>query len=140
MKRKGLSNIMEIVDAFQDMFETKFDYEDFSDFHFGGRRFPRTKISREESEVRLVAEIPGVRKEDIKLEIKGDVFTLSGKRSSPLGVDAESGEPKCKTFRKDVRLPCGVDADRIDAKYENGILFVTLPIKESEMPRNITVN
>ena len=138
--KKGFGNILEFIDAFQDMIEKKFDYSDFTDYHVRGYRFPRTRVSKNENDIQLIAELPGVKKEDLKLEIKSDEFTLSGKKSNPLDPGVDSEEPKVKKFKKTIRLSCEVDTDKIDAKYENGVLFVTLPIKESEKSRNITIN
>ncbi len=138
--RYGFNNIMNVLDTFQEMFEQKFNDYDFVGRHFSPIQFPKTKISRVEDEVKFVAEIPGVKKEDIKLEINGDVITLSGKKNNPLDGLDENDNTEKETFNKTIKLPCEVNAEKVEARYENGLLFVTLPINEDGKSRNITIN
>ena len=135
--RRKFGNFMEVIDTLQDMFETKFEHSDFAAEHFVNRRFPKTKVIQDDNTIRLVAEIPGVKKDDLKVEFKGDAVTLSGKTSSPWGAGGKSGP---REFKKSVKLPCEVDVERAEAKYENGILSVAVPISENEKSRSIEIH
>ena len=74
---------------------------------------PFTDVSEEKNVVRVVAEIPGVQKQDIDLSCNGNV----------LGIKVDTPGRK---FEKDLALPCDVDVDSAHAEYNNGLLEVTL--------------
>ena len=74
---------------------------------------PFTDVSEEKNVVRVVAEIPGVQKQDIDLSCNGNVLGIK--------VDTPSRE-----FEKDLALPCDVDVSSAHAEYNNGLLEVTL--------------
>ena len=104
--------------------------------------FPAIDMVEYESESVLVAEMPGVRKEDLKLSVNDGVLTLSGERkghelpenSSWLRNEIESGK-----FARSVQLPHDVNADGISAELTNGVLRVALPKAEAIRPREIKV-
>ncbi len=76
-----------------------------------------------ENEVRVIVELPGVEKEDIKLSGKEDKLTIS--------VDAH--EPK---YYKEVELPTKVDIKKATSKYKNGVLDITIPKKKEEQTKS----
>ena len=84
-------------------------------------------VSLEDGTVRAVIEIPGVSKENIRLE--GTKSTLS------ISVDSEQ-----KKFNRTLALPCDVDPDSAEAEYNNGILEVTLvPVVTSGQKKQISI-
>lgn len=90
------------------------------------------------------AELPGVRKEDIKIDLSGDMITISGesKSSQEYAKDqARYQERREGVFSRSLSLPDNVDRDKIQAKYENGVLTVEMPkTKDATKPaRKITV-
>jgi HSP20 family protein len=76
-------------------------------------REPLVDVINEPTQVRVVAELPGVEKSAIKTSINEDTLTIS--------VDSAA-----QRYYKDVRLPAGVDADSTKASYNNGVLEITL--------------
>lgn len=82
------------------------------------------------------AELPGVDRKDINVEMVEDYLTISGSRKSfsPDGKTSESTE-----FSRSVAIPAVVQADKVAAAYENGVLIVTLPKREETKPRKISV-
>ena len=74
---------------------------------------PFTDVSEEKNVVRVVAEIPGVQKQDIDLSCNGNV----------LGIKVDTPGRECE---KDLALPCDVDVNSAHAEYNNGLLEVTL--------------
>lgn len=104
----------------------------------------RPSIDIEESNGNLMvkAEIPGMKKENIKVSVKEDMLTISGERK-------QENETRDKTyhriersygqFQRMIRLPAEVDADKIKASYKDGVLSVTLPKPESMQPKHIDV-
>ena len=104
----------------------------------------RPSIDIEESNGNLMvrAEIPGMDKKNIKVAVKDDILTISGERK-------RENETKEKTFhriersygrfRRMIRLPAEVDADKVEATYKDGVLSITLPKPESMKPKHIDV-
>jgi HSP20 family protein len=89
-----------------------------------------------------VVELPGMRKEDIDISLNDGTLTISGerKRESINGEEARRTERYVGTFRRSITLPTRVDAGKVSATYENGILKVTLPKAEEAKPKQIQVS
>lgn len=79
-------------------------------------------------------EIPGVRKEEVKIELSNNLLTVSAEKKEKRG-DEESGY----SLTRSISVPDTVKADAISAKLEDGILTVTLPKTEERKPKTITV-
>ncbi len=91
----------------------------------------------------LVAELPGVSKEDVKITLENDVVTIRGSRKSnalPEKAQWIRSEIRAGDFARSVRLPKGVDAAKISAEITNGILKIVLPKAEEVKPREIRIN
>lgn len=89
------------------------------------------------------AELPGFRKEDLSVEVEDGVLTITGHRKVEAPTDGEKEEPAATQERRVTRsiaLPEQVKVDAIQAKYENGVLTVTLPKQEETKPRQITID
>jgi HSP20 family protein len=76
-----------------------------------------------ENEIRVIVELPGVEKEDIKLSGKADKLTIS--------VDAHE-----RKYYKEVQLPTKVDIKKATSKYKNGVLDITVPKKKEEQTKS----
>ena len=91
---------------------------------------------REDKENLLVtAELPGVAREDINVELSDDVLSLSATRKVQ-GAEAEQSV----SFARSFSLPFAVQADKIAAELKDGILRLTLPKAEAIKPRKIAIN
>ena len=74
--------------------------------------------------------LPGVKEEELDIEIDEDMLTISGRREEEKEVDKKdyySKEIRRGSFSRSVSLPKLVDAEKAEAKYENGVLIVTIP-------------
>lgn len=81
------------------------------------------------------AELPGVNRADIGVELADGTLQISAKRTRKIGEREETAE-----FSRALTVPEGaVQADKISAAYENGVLTVTLPKREEAKPRKISV-
>lgn len=84
--------------------------------------------------------LPGVRREDVNLTVLGNTLTIQGEKREP---DVKGNflrkERSFGPFHKVVEFPADVDAEKVTAKYRDGILTVTLPKAETAKPRQITV-
>jgi HSP20 family protein len=88
------------------------------------------------------AELPGVSKEDVDISMSENVLTIKGERKESQDVmdeEVEYCEITYGSFSRSLTLPTKVDADKINATYENGILEVTLPKAMAAMPKKIEV-
>jgi HSP20 family protein len=88
------------------------------------------------------AELPGMKKEEIDVSVVGDTLTISGERKAESEVKDEDYY-RCELcygkFSRSVGLPAAVNAAKVDASYENGILEITLPKLEAAKPKKVTV-
>jgi len=104
---------------------------------------PAVDIFEKDGKVVIKAELPGMDKKDISLDIQNDVLTLRGERKNENEVKEENfyrKEMSHGTFVRSFTLPTGVDADRVTAEFKDGILTVEVPSPESRKPKQITVH
>jgi HSP20 family protein len=115
----------------------------FSDFtSSGASEFPPVELWTGESGLVLRARLPGLSPEDIELTVVGDTLTLKGSRPAPETSAAESyrrRERASGKFLRTIRLPIAVESEQIRARFEKGVLEVTLPRAASERPHKIHV-
>jgi HSP20 family protein len=99
-------------------------------------------VEREGSYV-LVADLPGMAEDDIAIEVEGDTLTLSGARTLHEETRREHGviraERAAGSFRRTLTLPEGVDAERISASFDRGVLEVSIPKPEQAKPRRVSI-
>jgi len=103
---------------------------------------PALDLYQNNDNVIAVAELPGMRREDIQISLHDGTLTISGerKRESSNGEKAERTERYIGTFRRSITLPARVDANKVTATYRDGILTVTLPKAEEAKPKQIQVS
>lgn len=92
--------------------------------------------------IRILTELPGVKPDDVKLSVEGNVLTLSGTKQQEAEERTERVhryERTYGTFERTFTLPTTIDANGIRATYEHGVLAVTLPKVEKAKPRQIQV-
>ncbi|GAB4249356.1 MAG: Hsp20/alpha crystallin family protein [Thermoleophilia bacterium] len=103
---------------------------------------PSVDVVETKDALKLKAELAGMKPEDINLEVEDNVLTLSGERRFEEKVEEDKYyriERRYGTFTRSLALPQNVDADKIEAHYENGILEVTIPKAEEAKPKKIAV-
>jgi len=100
--------------------------------------FPRYDIEEAEKHFLLSFDIPGVKKENLNIEVKDGVLTLSGERKSSTKKEGFS-ERFQGNFQRSFTLPENVDADKIEAHYEDGVLQVALPKAEAKVGKKIEI-
>ncbi len=90
----------------------------------------------------LRADLPGLSEADVKVELEDNVLTISGERRSEQEEHREGFyriERASGRFARSLTLPDGVDADRIEASFENGVLEVRVPKPEERRPQRVTI-
>jgi HSP20 family protein len=98
-------------------------------------RFP-VDLYEDKDNTYVRAELPGVNRDDINVEMVEDTLTIAASRKVP-AVDGKGEESD--SFSRSVSIPEAVQADRVAAAYENGVLTVTLPKREEAKPKKVTV-
>ena len=88
-------------------------------------------------------EIPGIEEKDLKVEIEGNMLTVSGERKSEQEVKEEHFRRKERhygAFSRSFTLPNTVDPSKIEANYVNGVLAIELPKRAEAKPKQIKIN
>jgi HSP20 family protein len=94
---------------------------------FGGN-WPSVEISDNDKEIKVTAEVPGMEEKDIEVLLDDGVLTLRGeKRSETEDKDRQFSERYYGRFERRIPLGYDIEEDRIDARFRNGVLSVTLP-------------
>ena len=103
---------------------------------------PLVDIFEEHDQIRLAAEIPGVKSEDLKIAVEGNVLTIKGTKEQVAEEKAEKihrYERAYGAFERTFTLPATVEPEKIKALYENGVLTITLPKVEAAKPHLVKV-
>lgn len=91
-------------------------------------------------EIIVVANVPGVKPENVEITIEGDTLTIRGERPAPLeNVDYVMQERPFGKFQRTLNINIPVDADKAEARYENGMLTLMIPKAEAVKPKTINV-
>ena len=104
--------------------------------------FPAINIWAAEDSAKVTAEIPGVSKDDLEINVTGETLTLSGVRGQddlPESARYHRQERRFGEFSRSIQLPYTVDTNKVKAVFKNGVLSVELPRVEAEKPKKITV-
>ena len=108
-----------------------------------GLRFPLVNLMSDSNEAVVTAEIPGVDPADLEISLTKGQLTIRGtlKDDAPQGdgIVCHRKERPVGTFARTFSLPFEVEEDKIAAKYDKGVLAVTLPRAEKSKPRTIPV-
>jgi HSP20 family protein len=122
-------------------------FEPFGDvgWRFGettGAWTPVVDIVEEPEHIRIVAEIPGVKPENVKIAVEGNLLTISGSKDQEMEEKTEKVhryERVFGSFERTFTLPTTVDPEHIKATYGTGLLTLLLPKVEKAKPRQIKV-
>ena len=104
--------------------------------------FPPVNAWLGEGDIIITAELPGVDPGKVDISVVGDTLTISGSRETePLkeGENYHRQERGRGIFTRSLQLPFHVEAGKVEAKYDRGILRMTLPRAEADKPRKISV-
>jgi HSP20 family protein len=103
---------------------------------------PAVDVFEDKEAVRIVAELPGVSPEDVKLSLENNLLTIRGEKKQEAEERNERVyryERSYGSFERAFMLPTTVDGEKIAADYRNGVLTVTVPKAERARPREIPV-
>jgi HSP20 family protein len=104
---------------------------------------PRMDISEDDQAFRVTAEMPGARPEDVEVIVEDDVLTIRAERTQERETTRRNYhlvERSVGVFQRSLRLPAPVDAAKVQASFDNGVLTVTIPKDGSQArPRRVQV-
>lgn len=104
--------------------------------------YPAMNVWADENSALITAEIPGIDKDDLEINVTGDTLSLSGERKLedlPEGTRYHRQERTSGKFNRSVQLPYTVDVQKVKATFKNGVLKIVLPRIEAEKPKKIAV-
>jgi HSP20 family protein len=107
-----------------------------------GGSYPPLNIFRKGDGFALVAEVPGINRSDLEIQVKGRTIRLSGSKSVqyPEKASVHRRERLQGRFDRAITLPIEVDQDGITAECRNGVLILTLPRAERDTPLSIRID
>jgi HSP20 family protein len=109
----------------------------------GAGVFPAINLTQNADNYYMRAELPGIRAQDLDIQVTGKNIAISGERKIP--AESENAkyhrrEREAGKFSRALTLPGDIDADKVDAKFKDGILTIVIPKAEAQKPRQIPVN
>ena len=103
---------------------------------------PAIDVTETDKDIVVKAEIPGMNSEDLDVSLTGEVLTIKGEKKEHK-QENEAGRHRIErmfgSFTRSFTLPCPVQQDNIQARYENGILTLTMPKIESEQKQSVKI-
>ena len=140
----------EVPSNWNDLFQTRRELDRVFDRFFtqpgsmSGPWVPVVDVRETKDAIEVVAELPGLRSEDVEVNIENNVLSISGEKKQEVtegNPEAEYHlvERRCGRFERSFTLPRTVDADRIGAEFHDGLLTVTLPKADAAKPRRVEI-
>jgi HSP20 family protein len=134
---REMMTLREAMDRlFDDAFTRPFSMRD-------GWSAPAIDMYQTDDEIVVKASLPGIKADEVQINITGDVLTLKGEvkhQEESKDKAWHIREQRWGSFQRSVALPTNVVADKAKAEFENGILTITLPKAEEVKPKTITIN
>ncbi len=106
------------------------------------RWVPAMDLVETEDALILKADLPGLERDDVSIEVKDNVLTVSGQRDSEHSEKTDGYyrvERASGSFSRSLALPDGVDADLVKASFDKGVLEVTIPKPEERKPHRVEI-
>ena len=139
-----LRNVANLQDRINRMFNEAFTTsKGFEDEVSMSSRRPAVDIFDTENAILIKAELPGIKKDDVSVDVKNNVLTIKGARSFDKEIKEENYYRKERSFGKFQRsftLPEAIDPAAIKANFKNGVLEIKVPKPEGKMPKQISIN
>jgi HSP20 family protein len=106
-------------------------------------RVPDTDVVERENSIEVVCELPGMHRDEVELNLENNILTISGEkqeeRNPEKGETYHLSERRWGRFSRSFVLPREVDQERIEARFENGVLTVSIPKSERARRRRIEI-
>lgn len=108
----------------------------------GSGAYPLVNVFEDGDDFVVVAELPGVKKEDLDIQVRGDAVRIRGKKTVAYDEKASvhRSERVGGEFDRTLTLPEQIEAAKVHAEYRDGVLTLRLPRAENAKPRTVTIN
>ena len=141
----------EVPSAWNDLFQTRRDIDRVFDRFMGaagtmtGPWAPVVDVRETKDAIEVVAELPGLRREDVEVNIENNILSIAGEKKQEYTEGSPEAEyhlveRRCGRFERSFTLPRTVDANQIAARFENGLLTIMLPKAEAAKPRRVEIH
>lgn len=140
-RRTPTRTLRDLQREVDDIFDRFFDHGS-SDQDTSAVWSPRTDLSETDGEYRIRLDLPGMSKEDIAINLQNNALTVRGERASEQTAEDEEYvrvERAFGTFHRTFTLPDAVDAENIEAAYDDGVLTIHVPKTEKSTRRQIEI-
>jgi HSP20 family protein len=138
----GFADPVDALFRFQRALDQRLDSDWLEDTTSGVGAFPPINVFRQGNDFLAIIEMPGVNKDDLTLEVRGNAIRISGKKAIDYGGNASvhRRERVAGSFDRTITLPVQLDPDRVTAEYRDGVLALSLARAESDKPKAIKIN
>ncbi len=136
---REVMNMRQFMDRF---FNDPYRSETFTGSGSGAQGFA-LDVAEEADNYVIKASVPGVKPEDIDITLTDNVLTIKGESKADEEIKEENyhvRERRFGSFTRSISLPASINADKVEANCENGVLTLRLPKSEAMKPKRINVN
>jgi len=142
-RKRSESPLARVPERFSDLFERFFENWELSPFLTAERTWwPAIDVAERDDAIVVKAEMPGMKREDINIEVHGNTLTISGEKKEETeqkGASYYHSERRYGSFQRNIPLPSDVDPEKIEATHREGVLTVTVPKSEKSKARHIPI-
>lgn len=147
-KNDWLSNPFRELENLQREMNRLFDFSsNYSPFEestlLGGQWSPAIDIYDSKDSLLVKADLPGLTKDEIEISVRDNNLIIKGEKKKDTEIKEDNyykTERFYGSFFRTLQLPMDVDANKVDAKYQDGVLSLTLPKKEESLPKQIKID
>ncbi len=138
LRRTNRTNPVSLTNWLDEVFEDAFNWTE-------GTFVPELNVYETDKMFEITVELPGMNKEDMDISVDDNVLTISGERKAH-HRDENNGrryhriESRFGTFTRSLPLPNVIDADKINATYENGVLAISIPKLKEKAGRKVKIS
>ena len=138
----GFADPFDALFRFQRALDQRLDSDWLEDTTSGVGAFPPINVFRQGNDFLAIIEMPGVNKDDLTLEVRGNAIRISGKKAIDYGGSASVHrlERVAGSFDRTITLPVQLDPDWVTAEYRDGVLALSLARAESDTPKAIKIS
>ena len=107
------------------------------------KSWPAVDISEDKDNVYIKADLPGLKEDEIEVNVDDDILTIKGERKEEVkkeGKNYHRIERSYGSFQRSLQLGAGIDKEKIKASYKNGVLDISVPKIEKMKPKQIKVD
>lgn len=142
LARRGNANLWDEMFSVRREFDRLLDR--FGSTELTGAWAPAVDVAETGDEIRVEVELPGLNPEDVEVRVENGVLTVSGEKRSEFEEGKEGSsyhliERRYGRFERSFTLPRTVNAEKVDARFSNGVLSIGMPKAETAKPRRIAI-